>query len=155
MRQDRWHWILVFVAGIWMVANGIVGFHPVQIQIYRVGVLALPTWQKFLLYAFLYSLHLLGIWGIFAGAGLFTRKELFRKFAVAFCWAQIGLMCFSIMLDVSHILHFGGPVEIPKQYQLPYSALGKIMSSVYTILILILLTRPITVRLFKGIERPI
>jgi len=63
-------------------------------------------------------------------------------------------MCFSIMLDVSHILHFGSPIEIPKQYQTPYSTLGKMMSSVYTILILILLTRPATTRLFKGSVEP-
>ncbi len=149
MRQRRWRWILVFVAGIWMVANGIVGFHPVQIQIYRVGFLDLPTWQRILLNMFGYALHFLGIWSIVAGAGLFFRKDFFRKLAVAFCWASIGLMCFSIMLDVSHILHFGSPIDIPKQYQAPYNTLGRVMSAIYTVLILILLTRSTTVNIFQ------
>ena len=135
-----------------MVANGIVGFHPVQIQIYRVGFLDLQTWQKILLYAFLYSLQFLGVWGIVAGVGLFLHKDFFRRLAVAFCWASVGLMCFSVMLDVSHILHFGSPIDIPKQYRIPYSAPGKIMSAIYTILILILLTRTTTTHLFKRGE---
>lgn len=152
MKRQSWIWYLVFIAGIWFIANGIVGFRPVQIQIYRVGFLTIPAWQRYLLYTFLYSLQFLGVWGVVAGAGLFLRKDFFRKLAVAFCCANIALVCFSITLDASRILYLGSPIEIPEQYRIPYSALGKVMSAIYTVLILVLLTRSATIKLFQGVS---
>lgn len=141
MKRRFWIWPLAFVAGLWLIVNAIVGIGILEVLISK---------SQGILLVFHRILQLASVWGVAAGFLLLFRKELGRRMAVLYCWANLILALVAIAIRGARWIYLGSTMAShPELNLVPNQWLREIMSNLYIVAILIFLTRPSVVKFFQ------
>ncbi len=138
--KNRFSYLGLIFAGTWLIVSGISGLIPGFNRLIAVDHIQVSKIGQVFLYGFYGFLLGTSVWSIVSGFGLFTRRELFRRAVVVLSYVQLCVIVFVICSGmVYHAPIFHASTE----------AIAKVAFFLYTVLILIFLTRPKVIQIFK------
>ena len=143
-----WMWFWVVIIACWLVVNHTSALRQIYVEAPRARTLGLPEFYRFSLLVFHMFMLLISVWGIIVGIGLLTAKDFWRRLTIAFCWAQLGVMCYGVLQRILYQLSSGHSMQVPSQYVGHYQVLSQLMYSIYTVAIIVFLSRRRTLEFF-------